>query len=54
MGSEMCIRDRTTTLNAQKDLIDAGVAVIAARRTFNNAQAELKSLIGAPPFTGDF
>jgi len=46
--------DLTTTLNAQKDLIDAGVAVIAARRTFNNAQAELKSLIGAPPFTGDF
>jgi len=34
--------DLTTTLNAQKDLIDAGVAVIAARRTFNNAQAELK------------
>ena len=46
--------DLTTTLNAKKDLIDAGVAVIAARRTFNNAQAELKSLIGAPPFTGDF
>ena len=46
--------DLTTTLNAQKDLIDAGVAVIAARRTFNNAQADLKSLIGAPPFTGDF
>ena len=46
--------DLTTTLNARKELIDAGVAVIAARRELNIAASELKSLIGAYPFNGDF
>ena len=46
--------DLTTTLNARKELIDAGVAVIAARRELNIAASELQSLIGAYPFNGDF
>lgn len=46
--------DLTTTLNARKELIDASVAVIAARRELNIAASELQSLIGAYPFSGDF
>lgn len=45
--------DLTTTLNARKELIDAGVAIINARRELNNAASELQSLIGVYPFNGD-
>jgi len=45
--------DLTTTLNARRGLIEAGIAVIAARRDYNIASAELKSLIGARPFDGN-
>lgn len=44
--------DLTTTLNARRELIEAGIAVIAARRDFNIANAELKSLVGVRPFDG--
>jgi len=46
--------DLTTTLNARKELIDASVAVVAARRELNMAATELQSLISAYPFNGDF
>ncbi len=43
----------TTTLDARKSLLDAGVSVIDARRTFNADMMRLNSLIGAAPFDGD-
>lgn len=45
--------DLTSTLNARKGLIDAGLAVIDARLTVNIQDAKLRSLTGAAPFTGD-
>lgn len=44
----------TTTLDARKGLIDAGVALINAKRDFNADLIELKSLIGVTPFDGEF
>ena len=46
--------DLTSTLDARKGLIDAGIGVIDARRTLNADLMRLKSLIGAAPFNGDF
>lgn len=43
----------TTTLDARKSLLDAGVSVIDARRKLNADIMRLKSLIGAAPFDGD-
>ncbi|MBL4596772.1 MAG: TolC family protein [Robiginitomaculum sp.] len=45
--------DLTSTLDARKGLIEAGVAVIDANRTLNADMMKLKSLIGAAPFDGD-
>lgn len=45
--------DLTTTLDARKGLIEAGVAVIDASQTLNADLMRLKSLIGAAPFDGD-
>lgn len=46
--------DLTTTLDARKGLIDASMAVIAANRDLNADSMRLRSIIGAPPFDGDF
>lgn len=46
--------DLTTTLDARKGLIEAGVGVIDARHTLNSDLMRLKNLIGAAPFNGDF
>jgi len=45
--------DLTTTLDARKGLIEAGVAVIDANQSLNADIMRLKSLIGAAPFDGD-
>jgi len=45
--------DLTSTLDARKGLIDAGVAVIDAARALNTENMRLRSLIGAAPFNGD-
>ena len=46
--------DLTTTLDARKGLIEAGAAVIEARRTFNTEIMRLNNLNGSAPFDGDF
>lgn len=46
--------DLTSTLDARKGLIEAGVSVIDARRALNADIMRLKNLIGAAPFNGDF
>lgn len=46
--------DLTTTLDARKGLIEASMAVIAANRNLNAESIRLRSIIGAPPFDGDF
>lgn len=45
--------DLTTTLNARKALIEAGLAVIDAARIVNTQDMKLRSLTGASPFNGD-
>ena len=45
--------DLTSTLDARKGLIAAGVAVIDARRSLNTEMMQLNSLIGAAPFDGE-
>lgn len=45
--------DLTTTLNARRDLLEAGVAVVSARLALNEATTELQSLTGSYPFLGD-
>ncbi|MGJ8558596.1 MAG: TolC family protein [Litorimonas sp.] len=46
--------DLTTTLNARQGLIEAESATIEARRDMAAATTQLKSLIGLPPFQGEF
>lgn len=45
--------DLSTTLNARKALIEAGMAEIDAMRTVNIENMKLRSLISAAPFNGD-
>ena len=44
--------DLTTTLNARKELLDAGVAVIGARLALDEATIEYQNLTNTPPFHG--